>query len=789
MSKATDAVLTREALLAADSRRPVFAGAAAAVRSGLTLCCRRELVLLNLLAFLLGRIVVLGELMPFGLALFLAVAVKQRTLAATVGLSTLAGSLSLGFGAETACYLGAMLVYLRLTAVDKPQQPRWAVPALLAAAGALGGITLLLWQMISLYQLLLLLFTIAVVAPLKAVFAAALPLLLPSQQQESDEQAVCLAVLLAAAIAGIGQAQLFGYGLRNMLSGFLIMTLTLRGGPGIGISAGTAIGLVSGLNSGNAAAGVAYYALASLLGGIFAAWGKAAIALGYITGCMLSVAYLTANDQITTVLGETVAASAVFLAVPVTWSFGWRKKPVPSEAVPAQELAVSAALLKLSRVSELFGDLADAFGGETTASEPADIRQIVDRLGEQVCKDCGQRQACWETRFYNTYQGFIELLSAAPDAKRGGLPPALRECRNRQALLTAAGEIIDRNQAGLCWRQRVAEQRAMLVEQMRSAAGIIDALASDIRQSSFRQHQAELCLAAAAAAAGSELESVEFAGQGAGLRVSGRKQPCSGDQACQNTLLPLVCGELGRRLTVSGKCGSRALQRKCRLVFCASPRYTIDVGAASLSKDPQVCGDTCAVTEAGQGRIAAMISDGMGSGSAAARESQAAIRILEKLLAADFSITAAAKSVNAMLLLRTPGECYATVDVMVFDLLNGEAEFLKTGSAVSYIKRVREVSVVQSSSLPVGIVEQVEVEPQRRRLAAGDTVVMVSDGIAEADRQRPRRDWVANFLRMAPDDDPQQLAGLIIAQAQKLAGAAVRDDMTVLVLKVRELPV
>ena len=368
------------------------------------------------------------------------------------------------------------------------------------------------------------------------------------------------------------------------------------------------------------------------------------------------------------------------------------------------------------------------------------------------------------------------------------LPPSLQSgCIHKQRLLTAAIENMENRRVQLFWQKKVLDYRSMLSEQMRSAGGIVSTLAAELQHFPSQDKQAEGRLLAATLAGGCELEDIKVSGKYGALRITGRKAPCCGDQECMSKLLPIIDETLGIRLTVKGECGSKAMRRKCRLTLTTLNRYTVTVGAASIAKKSHdVSGDTCSVSEAGEGRVAAIISDGMGSGTRAASESQAAVRFLEKLLGAGFSVDAAVKSVNAMLLLRLPGESYTTIDAAVFDLYSAEIEFLKTGSAVSYIKRVREVSTIQSTSLPVGIIEHVEIEPQRRKLVPGDTVVMISDGVAEADRQKPRRDWVSNFLRLAPDDDPQRLANLILEQARKLAGPVVNDDMTVLVIKLHE---
>jgi stage II sporulation protein E len=800
MSNGNIATLESGAVLPSEARwrfKPSLFLSVSAIGRFLASCLNKDMIALNLLAFLLGRVSIMGELMPFGLAYFIAVTKKKRTGALAAGAWTLAGSLSIGYSTESACYLLSMVAYLWLTAHEtRWQKKTWAVPIIVIAGGVGISIALLLWQSISLYQLLLVGFNLAASLVLATIFSTVLPLLDSAWSgQASEEQVVCLIILLAAGIAGVGQVQIIGYSLRNVLSGFFIMVLTLQGGVGIGVSVGTAVGIVAGLNEGNVVLTVAYYALASLVSGAFSSLGKFAIALGYMTGCVIAVSYFTGNERILAVIVETVAAALLFLAVPGNWWDAWRKKLCQTEPVPANpNQAVTVAAVKLSQISEMFIDLAGTFGQvRETASEPAeDIRQVIDRLGAQVCRACSRRDECWERQFYSTYQAFLDLISLAPTVKLDirALPQTLKDsCQRQQQLLTAASEIIEHNRVTFFWQKRAIEHRAMLAEQMRSAGSIVATLAAEIQRVAGQDRQAELYLSAATLAAGCELESVKISGSGCDLRIVGRKQPCRGDQACMNKVMPLVAEILGQRLTVAGECGSRPLRRKCRLTLSAASRYAIDVGAASIAKAVHdISGDTCSVSEAGQGRVAAIISDGMGSGADAARESQAAVRFLEKLLAADFSVDAAAKSVNAMLLLRLPGESYATIDVAIFDLYSGEVEFLKTGSAVSYIKRVREVSVVQSTSLPVGIIEQVEIEPQRRQLAPGDTVVMVSDGVTEADRQKPRRDWVANFLRMAPDDNPQRLANLLIEQAQKLAGAAVNDDMTVLVIKIQERP-
>lgn len=761
----------------------------------LVLCLRKDLIAVHVMAFLLGRVSIVGELMPLGLAFFIAVATKQRAGALSVGAFTLAGSLSIGYPLEAAWYLLLMAAYLGLLRHETRWQKKIGTSLIITAAGmALAGVTLLFWQVITLYQLLLVGFTLAVSLVLAAIFSHALPLLsLSRYQQANAEQVMCLVVLLASAITGVGQIQLAGYSLHSVVSGFFIMLLTSQSGIGMGVSVGTMLGIIAGLSAGGTAHSVAYYAVASLVCGIFSSRGKLAIALGYMLGGVIAIAYFAANEQMLSALIEAGAGALLFLAIPAGWwTLGEKKTNQAESAAVNPDQAITSAAQKLSQIAEIFGDLSGVFdqAATTAVDSSEEVRQMINRLGTQVCKTCPQCSTCWESQFYSTYQAFLDLMSLPSHVKLNSqsLPKFLKDsCQRQPLLLTAAADILEHNREKVFWQVRAKEHRIMLAEQMRSVGSMLDLLTTEIQNVPLRDKHIERCLSTVTRAAGCALDSVKVTGHDGSLRIEACKDPCGGEQECITKVMPLVAEALGKRLAVTGECGSKTMRRKCRLTLSAAACYSIEVGAASIAKSlHDVSGDTCSVAEAGQGRVAAIISDGMGSGADAAHESQAAVQTLEKLLAADFSVAAAVKSVNAMLLLRLPGECYATIDVAVFDLYSGEVEFLKTGSAVSYIKRVREISVVQSSSLPVGIIEQVEIEPQKRKLVPGDTVVMISDGVVEADRQKPRRDWIANFLRMAPDDDPQQLANLLIDQARKLSGATVNDDMTVLVIKVHD---
>jgi len=141
----------------------------------------------------------------------------------------------------------------------------------------------------------------------------------------------------------------------------------------------------------------------------------------------------------------------------------------------------------------------------------------------------------------------------------------------------------------------------------------------------------------------------------------------------------------------------------------------------------------------------------------------------------------------SVLLLRSTDEIFATLDLAVVDQFTGEVEFLKVGSSPTFIKRGRDVEIVRSQSLPVGILNEIKLSTNRRRLGAGDVVVMMTDGILDAlPDQADKEEWIARMLRRVETTEPVELVRLLVDRAKQAAGGSVDDDMTVVVVRLEE---
>ena len=209
-----------------------------------------------------------------------------------------------------------------------------------------------------------------------------------------------------------------------------------------------------------------------------------------------------------------------------------------------------------------------------------------------------------------------------------------------------------------------------------------------------------------------------------------------------------------------------------------APLYRLELGLAQRAgRGQQVCGDCYSLLDLGVREQVIILSDGMGNGPRAAAESKATAALLERLLEAGFHKEVVLRSVNSLLQLRSGDEIFATVDMALIDLMEGEVELLKIGAAPSFLKRGKEVYRIGASSLPLGVLAHVEMETYLEKLHPEDLLVMVTDGVSDPDGEIP---WLASFLKQMENSPPQIVADRILEETIRRYGSPLRDDLTII---------
>ena len=247
-------------------------------------------------------------------------------------------------------------------------------------------------------------------------------------------------------------------------------------------------------------------------------------------------------------------------------------------------------------------------------------------------------------------------------------------------------------------------------------------------------------------------------------------------------------------MSVQGRsCSSQASAEataECTVSLASGRRFLLETESLSAPGiEDDVNGDSHLLTSLGEGRVAILISDGMGMGGAAARQSRAALSALARLLAAGLEAPFAMENVNALMSLHPDQGPFATLDIAIIDLHTGDAEMIKAGAPPCYIRRGSRVTALGAPSAPAGVSIPAHTAAFNTVLEEGDIIVWATDGITEGRGDLEDVDAeLARVIQQAPGGSASSVAHAVMNWAR--AGTPIRggsgsrplrDDMTVFV--------
>ena len=207
---------------------------------------------------------------------------------------------------------------------------------------------------------------------------------------------------------------------------------------------------------------------------------------------------------------------------------------------------------------------------------------------------------------------------------------------------------------------------------------------------------------------------------------------------------------------------------------------TLSGTARQTKNQGEFSGDNFAVMELNSGQTFMSICDGMGTGKKAWKYSEIIIDLLEKMIDSGFEESTTLKLANGVMLTGNQWQEPAAVDMALIDQYSGTCQFLKLGAACTYVKRGSWVECIKSTSLPMGVLEEIDMETITKKLYDGDFVIMVSDGIVDALDCQDKEEAMGRIIMDINTSNPKQMAAGILTKALTMCKGVPKDDMTVI---------
>lgn len=762
--------------------------------------------ILFIIGFLLGRALILGKLTPFSLPFFAAVFLIRRDRAALALIGLIAGAATISM-IEAAYVFGVAFVFLLLIRITKSllTSEIKSIPFFVFFTMLIGSISksYILTNQITLYDGMMAGIEAGLGFILSLIFIQSIPLIMTTKRKQSfrTEEIVCLIIMLASIMTGTIGWTVYNLSVEHIMSRYLVLIFAFVGGATVGSTVGVVTGLIFSLANVSSFYQMSLLAFSGLLGGLLKEGRKAGVAIGLFIATLLIAMYGEGTSSIDKILLESAVAVLLFLLTPqgLTSKLA-RYIPGTSEYTAEQQQYIrkmrDVTVQRVEQFSSVFQALSNSFSSYNEKKEWADEAEELDyflsNVTEKTCQTCFKKEHCWSRNFNTTYDYMKEIMTEM-DQKEGQISAKLsrdweKHCTKSKKVINAMHQELTFYQANQKLKKQVHESRRLVADQLLGVSTVMGDFAKEIQRERDNHQKQEEQILESLQEFGIQIEQVEiYSLEQGNVDIDMTIPYCNGHGECEKLIAPMLSDILGETILVNSEECSTVPNGFCHVTFRSAKAYTIDTGVAHAAKDGGfLSGDNYSMINLSGGKHAVAISDGMGNGERAHIESKETLKLLQKILQSGIEETIAIKSVNSILSLRTTDEIFSTLDLAMIDLQNAGAKFLKIGSTPSFIKRGSQIIKIQSSNLPMGILQEFDVDVVSEQLKAGDLLIMMSDGVFEGPKHVENYDlWMKRKISELATDDPQEVADLIMEEVIRSRSGAIEDDMTVVVSKIR----
>ena len=540
----------------------------------------------------------------------------------------------------------------------------------------------------------------------------------------SIEEIIGASIIVSLSTMALGEFSILGFEIRNILNILIVLVLGWQNGMLVGATSGITIGSVLGIMTGGNIEMIAAYSISGMISGFLGKFGRWAVILGFVLGS-IGVCYMQ-NGGVEPIiyLKEILIASIGLLIMPKNMKIDIKLEDEQKciGQGPVRVLTQSdETVMKLNNISDAISQMADTYN-EVSQFDDENTEIITEEEKENIRNNLSDMQ---DNFLYDELMEDNEILEKLIE----------RTKRNGEIFVKDIIEVFKESNNYIVG----TENKDVETEIYRIVKRINDVYKADKIKSMWEQ------------------------------KMNDKKKNMS-DQL--NKVSKAISN---LAIDIQDKEEKTKVEEKFEI--------KVGIGTATKAKSEE-SGDSNLYIKLDDGKHLIAISDGMGSGRKAKKSSNAAIKMLEKLLIAGFDRDESIRLINSNLALNEE-EMYATLDVTVLDLAKGNIEFIKNGACPTFIKNGKYVQAVKSLALPTGILDNIDLIVFDRDIEDGDIIVMCSDGIVESNPEYKNKEmWLKNMLEKIETDDVQKIANIVLQEAIDNSFGVAKDDMTVVVTKV-----
>lgn len=758
-------------------------------------------LLLYFISFLLGRAVILSEVSPFAVALLATIWMIHRKKVLQVTMFMLIGAWTYSLDQTMFISLSVIvLISLALIFQNKTPQIRFMMPLVFLSTTLTRLFFYSILSTLTMYESFLLIVEGVLAIVLLLIFMQSIPLLSPKKYQPAlqNEEIISIVILLASILTGMIGWEIYSASIEHIFSRYFVLMIAYVGGAAIGSTVGVVTGLILSLANVVNLYQMSLLAFSGLLGGLLKDGKRFGVSLGLLIGTFLVGVYSEALLLSSTII-ESVCAILLFHLTPLSL-FQRISKYIPgtpeyvNEEREHLQKVRGVTAERVEQFSNVFEALSKSFIRDEkyhTKNDEKESDYFLSLVTEKTCQVCYMKEQCWQTNFEQTYSLLNQVKEnvVQDESINFELNKQFRShCIKPNKILNVMQEEASFYEFNQKIKRQVIESKRIVADQLQGVSEVMDHFAKEIVKEREYYEKQEDSIVTALKQSGLKIEKVTiYQLEKGNIDIEMTLTFSNYHGESEKVIAPILSNILNETIIVYEEEISPFPNGLSFLSFSSARQYIVESGFATAAKGGGlISGDSFQVMELGKGKYALAISDGMGNGKRAQEESSETLRLLKKILQSGISEQVAIRSINSILALRTTDEIFATLDLMIVNLHNAHARFLKIGSSPSFIKRNNDVVQVEANNLPIGIIDQVDLEVVNKQLIHGDFVIMMSDGVYEGPKNVKNHEyWIKRTIKHMNTKDPQEIADLLLEEVVRNERGVINDDMTVVVAKIK----
>ena len=616
------------------------------------------------------------------------------------------------------------------------------------------------------------------------------------------EELIAGVLIISLASLSLKDINIFSLNLSNIIIIFMIMVLGWKNGMVTGAVSGISIGLAISFVDGTSLVQISMFAISGILSGLLNRFGKIGVILGFILGNAILTYFVRGASTMIIYFREIFIASIGLLLVPNKIKLELedligKNKLISNTGDNRLEESNDEVSEKLKTISDMFNELFSNVDKENAVEQESFVQDFLDNLEEvknnifydeisneengiakDICTTLKEKEILLDNDLINILKEHNNYVIMKDENIKNDL----------QEIVKIANRTLKIFEINKAKKQERKNNMATISQNLKNVTKVIDKCAEEIKvkkENIYENKEKELGLLLKSKKIKinnvriKKLKNEKFIVE---LKLDYYDERLKEKEVIVN-IADIISKSLGTRIVFQRE-RKNDEKKEYYQMYSSEDKFVLQVGSAKITKDgSEISGDCSLQIKLADGKYLLAIADGMGSGEKARECSKIALRLVKQMLSAGFNKDESIKMINSRLNLAGNSEIYSSLDISILDLYVGKVELLKNGACSTYIKNKKNIRKIDSTSMPVGIVNNIELQSNTIDIIDGDIIIMCSDGVLEA-KDDTKREWIEDFLKNVSTNNVQKLADLILAEAVDNSFGVAQDDMTVIVSKI-----